>query len=81
MLFVDLSNKNSIESVDYWLREVKDNNGTCPVYIVGNKADNKRSSPDFTKQAREREGIYIEVSCKTGENVASLMEKVVSDFK
>jgi len=52
ILFVDLSNKSSVESVDYWLREVKDNNGTCPVYIVGNKSDNKRNNPDFSKQAR-----------------------------
>lgn len=81
MLFVDLSNKSSIESVDYWLRQVKDNNGACPVYIIGNKVDNKRSSVDFTKQARERDGIYMEVSCKSGDGIEQLMQKVVNDFK
>jgi hypothetical protein len=48
---------------------------------VGNKTDNKRNNVDFSKQAREREGIYMEISCKTGENVEQFMEKVVNDFK
>ena len=59
MLFVDLASKPSIDSVDYWLREVKDNSGTCPVYIVGNKCDNKKVNADLGKVAREREGIYV----------------------
>ncbi len=59
MLFVDLASKPSIDSVDYWLREVKDNGGTCPVYIVGNKCDNKKVNADLGKVAREREGIYV----------------------
>lgn len=81
MLFVDLSNKSTIESVDYWLREVKDHNGACPLYIVGNKSDNKKNSPDLGKAAQEREGVYAEVSCKTGDGVDSLMEKIINDFK
>lgn len=49
---------------------MKDNGGTCPVYIVGNKSDNKKvNPPDLNKLAREREGIYAEVSCKTNEGV------------
>lgn len=59
LLFVDLTAKSSLDSVDYWLREVKDNSGTCPVYIVGNKSDIKKISPDLTKTAREREGVYV----------------------
>jgi len=52
MLFVDLSNKASVDSVDYWLREVKDNNGACPVYIIGNKSDNKKVNVNLTNAAR-----------------------------
>jgi hypothetical protein len=59
MLFVDLSNKTSVDGVDYWLREVKDNNGVCPVYIIGNKSDNKKVNPNLSNAAREREGIYL----------------------
>ena len=69
MLIVDLTNKSSIDSVDYWLKEVKENGGGCPVYIVGNKTDNKKYNPDFNKAARERDGIYIEVSCKNGDGI------------
>lgn len=70
LLLVDLTSKQSLESIEYWLREVKDNGGTCPVYIVGNKSDNKKvNPPDLNKLAREREGIYAEVSCKTNEGV------------
>ena len=73
MLFVDLSNKASVESVDYWLREVKDNNGVCPVYIIGNKMDNKKVNANLTNAARERDGIYVEISSKTGEGIEALM--------
>jgi GTPase SAR1 family protein len=59
LLLVDLSNKQTIDGVDYWLREVKDNGGTCPVYIVGNKVDNRKVTPDLGKVAREREGVYV----------------------
>lgn len=59
ILFVDLSSKQSVDSVDYWLREVKDNGGTCPIYIVGNKNDNKKLNPDLGKIAKERDGVYL----------------------
>ena len=81
MLFVDLSNKSTVDSVEYWLREVKDHNGQCPVYIVGNKMDNKKVNVDLGKVAREKDGIYMEVSCKSGEGIEALMDKVVNDFK
>jgi small GTP-binding protein len=81
ILFVDLTSKQSLESVDYWLREVKDNGGACPVYIVGNKADSKKVTADLSKVAREREGIYVEISCRSNEGVDQLFDRVVNDFK
>ena len=81
MLVVDLTNKTSIDSADYWLKEIKEHGGNCPVYIVGNKTDNKKYNPDFNKAARERDGVYIELSCKTGEGVDTLVNKIVADFK
>lgn len=81
LLFVDLSSKQSVDSVDYWLREVKDNGGACPLYIVGNKTDARKLSPDLAKVAREREGAYVEISCKANEGVEQLLEKIVNDFK
>jgi len=76
-----LTNKASIDGVDYWIREVKDNGGVCPIYIVGSKSDNKKINADFNKLAKEKEGIYMEVSSKNGEGVDQLMEKIVNDFK
>lgn len=81
LLFVDLSNKQTVDSVDYWLREVKDNGGVCPVYIVGNKSDNKKVSPDLAKVAKERDGAYVEISCRSGEGVEQLLDRIVNDFK
>ena len=81
LLFVDLGNKQSVDSVDYWLREVKDNGGACPVYIVGNKTDVRKVSPDLGKVAREREGAYVEISCKTNDGVDALLDRIVNDFK
>jgi predicted GTPase len=81
LLFVDLGNKQTVDSVDYWLREVKDNGGVCPVYIVGNKSDNRKLNPDLGKAAKERDGAYVEISCKTGEGVEALLDRIVNDFK
>ena len=81
ILVVDLTSKSSIDSADYWLKEVRDNGGSCPVYIVGNKTDNKKYNPDFNKVARERDGVYAEMSCKSGEGVQQLIDKIVADFK
>lgn len=81
MVFVDLSNKTSVDSVDYWLRQIKDNNGACPVYIVGNKMDNKKVNANLTNAARERDGIYTEISCKTGQGIEVLMQKIINEFK
>jgi hypothetical protein len=38
---------------------VQDNGGVCPIYIAGNKADSKKISTDFSKLAREKEGVYL----------------------
>ena len=81
ILFVDLTNKTSAEGVDYWLKEVQDNGVVCPVYIAGNKADSKKITTDFSKIAREKEGIYLQISSKNGDGVQQLMEKILSDFK
>jgi 50S ribosomal subunit-associated GTPase HflX len=81
LLFVDLGNKQSVDSVDYWLREVKDNGGVCPVYIVGNKTDVRKVTPDLGKAAKERDGAYVEISCKSGEGVEGLLDRIVNDFK
>lgn len=52
LLFVDLGSKGTVESVEYWLREVKDHGGVCPVYIVGNKTDVRKLTPDLGKAAK-----------------------------
>lgn len=41
LVFVDLGNKKTIDSIDYWVREAKDN-GANNVVVIGNKADMKK---------------------------------------
>jgi hypothetical protein len=54
-----LSSKASIDGIDYWLREIKDNSGTSPTFLVGSKSDNKRITIDLSKLAREKDCAYF----------------------
>jgi 50S ribosomal subunit-associated GTPase HflX len=79
-LFVDLSNKASVDDIDSWVKEIKEASGACPILVIGNKADNKKVG-DADKVAKSNGCQYIEVSAKTGQNVIEMIEQVVSEFR
>lgn len=76
LVFCDLTSKNSVESIDYWLREAKDN-GAATVFVVGNKADSKKVD-GVDKISKEKGCSYFEISAKTGDGIQELLKKVIS---
>lgn len=42
VIVCDLGNKSSVEDIDVWVKEIKEAGGTCPIVVVGNKADVKK---------------------------------------
>lgn len=64
LLVLDLTTKKAVDTCDLWLKEIKDNGGSCPIMLVGSKSDSKKIEQDLTKFARERGCTYFEVSAR-----------------
>ena len=83
LLIYDVGNRKSFERVDFWLKELKENNRIDELYVclVGNKIDlgNKRviSTEEGEKYAKENNIQFLEVSAKSGEYVYELFNKAI----
>ena len=60
LVFCDLSNKNTIDSIDFWVREAKDNSANT-VMVVGNKSDCKKVSMLRKQPSRHPAHIFKQV--------------------
>lgn len=79
LLVYDITNKNSFDSLDYWVEECKNNsNKNIIMILIGNKCDNEKarqieeSEGEFTA---ERYGMkFFEASALTGYNIKEIFE-------
>ena len=84
LLVYDISNRKSFERVEFWLKELKENNkiDDLYLYLVGNKKDlegKRMISTDEGKKFAEDNNInFIEVSAKTGEGVHEVFDNVLN---
>ncbi len=81
VLVYDITNRNSFNSLDYWLKQIRQNAGNVPVVLAGNKVDIADQRKVSTEEARafaaEKNLIYLETSAKTGVSVPDLFEGLV----
>ena len=81
ILVYDITNRNSFNSLEYWLKQIRNNAGGIPVTLVGNKIDigdqRKISLDEAQTYAKEKKLIYIETSAKTGISVPDLFANVI----
>jgi small GTP-binding protein len=81
VLVYDITNRNSFNSLDYWLKQIRQNAGNIPVVLAGNKVDiadqRKVSTEEAQAFAAEKKLIYMETSAKTGVSVPDLFEGLV----
>ncbi len=81
VLVFDITNRNSFNSLDYWLKQIRQNAGNVPVVLAGNKIDianqRKVSSEEAQTFAVDKNLIYLETSAKTGVSVPDLFEGLV----
>ncbi|MFX1576488.1 MAG: Rab family GTPase [Promethearchaeota archaeon] len=70
VLVFDLANPESLEHLDFWIKEVKQGCGDIPMVFVGNKADlHPNVQNESIQQFAENYKLsYIETSAKTGMN-------------
>ena len=81
VLVYDITNRNSFNSLDYWLKQIRQNAGEVPVVLAGNKVDiadqRKVSTEEAQAFAADKNLIYLETSAKTGVSVPDLFEGIV----
>ena len=84
LLIYDISNRKSFERIDFWLKELKENNRIDELflYLVGNKNDmeDKRviSFQEGEKYAKKNDINFFEVSAKSGKGVTELFNNLIN---
>jgi small GTP-binding protein len=83
LLIYDISSRKSFERINFWLKELKENNRIDELFIclVGNKIDleEKRviSKEEGENYAKENNISFIEVSARTGKGINDLFFRVI----
>ncbi len=80
-LFVcDLTKKDTLERMEWWLNSFKEVAGDVPIILLGNKVDLKDkheiSFEDIAKFAKKFNCPYFLTSAKTGENVERVFQNM-----
>jgi len=81
VLVYDITNRNSFNSLDHWLKQIRQNAGDIPLVLAGNKIDildqRKVTEEEGRAFAESRNLIYLETSAKTGISVPDLFDNIV----
>ena len=83
LLIYDICSRKTFERVEFWLKELKENNRIDELFIclVGNKSDleDKReiSIEEGEKYATDNNILFLEVSAKSGKGITDLFKKVI----
>ena len=81
LLFFDVTNELSFNSIDYWKNFINDNNLSKEIILLGNKIDerNKREvKKSKVKEYAENNNIkYIEFSCKSHINIYEILNEII----
>ena len=83
LLIYDICSRKTFERVEFWLKELKENNRIDELFIclVGNKNDleDKReiSIEEGEKYANDNNILFLEVSAKSGKGIIDLFKKVI----
>lgn len=80
-LVFDLTDRNSFNSLGYWLKQIRKNSGDIPVVLAGNKVDLAAQRKVTTEEgqifASKNDLLYLETSAKTGVSVPDLFKNLV----
>ena len=82
LIFFDVTNKESFNEINYYLKKIEDNsnNKNKGIILLGNKIDDnsKRTiQKKFAKKKGEENGIkYFEISCLYGINILEVLNEI-----
>ena len=78
-LMIDLTNKESFNNIEKWLKELKENSPRDIVYIfIGNKSDLIEERQIMYEDIKDfaQDDLYYEVSSKSGNNISLAFESL-----
>lgn len=80
----DLTNKETLEELRYWVKALTDVAGDVPIVFAGNKADleNERviKEEDLKELASKYKGTAFLTSAKTGQNVEAAFKQLAAEM-
>ena len=81
ILIYDVTNKNSFNNLENWIKEIKNIcSRNTPIFIVGNKIDDDKNRiitlEEGKNVAKEYDLLFSECSAKTGENIDFIFEEL-----
>lgn len=81
LLFFDVTNKESFNSIDYWKKFINDNNDSKEIILLANKidlSDKREVKKTEAKEYAEKYNIkYIECSCKDTNNIYEVLNEII----
>jgi len=81
LLFIDVTNKKSFKSLDYWKNFINDNNLSKEILLLGNKIDEsdiRETRKNEVREYAENNNIkYIECSCKNQINIYEILNEII----
>ena len=81
LLMFDVTNVESFNSVDYWVKSIKENNQSHIIILVGNKIDsteNRLITKSEAKKKADKYNIkYYELSCLNGLNHYEILNELI----
>ena len=85
LIVYDIANKDSFDTLDYWVEEIKSNSpALIQMILVGNKCDiieeRQIKTDDGKAYAKNKNIKFFEVSAKKGTNVNEVFECLVKDI-
>ena len=80
LLFFDVTNKNTFDSLDYYIERIKLYNESNEIILIGNKIDdleNRKVQKEKAKEYAENQQIkYYECSSKDGINIIEVLNEI-----
>ena len=76
LLVYDLTNENSLKSIENWLNEIKIVTNESEIFLVGNKNDEEKIFTINKENFNDINNFY-EVSAKTGNNIQKMFYNII----
>ena len=87
LILYDISNQESFDRLEYWIKDIKENSisDDCVIYIIGNKCDNEKNRVIPKEQgeefAKENNFKFYEISAlNKSSNINELLNNINQDI-